>query len=82
MEDKSIAYMNIAIIKYWCKDTFTPYLKPLVSSISLRSNNLYTITKIEKSSEDLFVLNGEVQNEKETKKIFAFVDKLVNKREK
>lgn len=82
MDSKSIAYMNIAMIKYWCKNKYDPYLKPLVSSISLLSKKFYTETKIEKNSCDIFILNGEIQNEEETKKIFSFVNKIVPKREK
>ena len=81
MDSQSIAYMNIAMIKYWCKDRFDPYLKPLVPSISLLSKSLYTITSITKSEKDLFFLNDELQDEKETKKIFDFVNKVVKNRE-
>lgn len=82
MDSESIAYMNIALIKYWCKDKYDPYLKPLVSSISLLAKNLYTKTSIIKNDVDIFILNGEIQDEQETKKIFSFVDKVVPKREK
>lgn len=75
-------YINIAIVKYWGKKEFNPYLIPTQGSISLRSNKLYTETIIEKNDEDVFYLNGELQNEEETKKIFRFVDKVVNNRTK
>lgn len=80
MDSQSIAYMNIALIKYWCKDKYDPYLKPLVPSISLLSKTLYTKTCITKSDIDKFILNGVVQNEIETKKIFSFVDKVIKDR--
>lgn len=76
----SKAYINIAIVKYWCKDKFDPYLIPLVPSISLLSNKLYTITEIENSDEDKFYLNSVLQDDKETKKIFEFVDKVIENR--
>ncbi|VWL85705.1 diphosphomevalonate decarboxylase [Oceanivirga miroungae] len=78
----SIAYMNIAIVKYWCKDKFTPYLIPLVPSISLLSTKLYTKTEIKESGKDLFYLNDILQDEKETNKVFTFVDKVVKNRNK
>lgn len=75
-------YINIAIVKYWGKKEFNPYLIPTQGSISLKSNRLYTETNISKSDVDKFILNGVVQNESETKKIFEFVDKVVKEREK
>lgn len=80
MDSQSIAYMNIALIKYWCKDKYDPYLKPLVPSISLLSKTLYTKTSIKESAEDKFILNGVLQSESENKKIFSFVDKVVKNR--
>lgn len=82
MDSQSIAYMNIALIKYWCKDKYDPYLKPLVPSISLLSKNLYTITSLSENEKDLFILNGVIQDKKETEKIFSFVDKIVKNRVK
>lgn len=67
-EDMSVGYINIALIKYWCKDKFNPYLIPLVPSISLRSNRLYTKTRIQQSDIDEFILNDQKQDEEETKK--------------
>lgn len=81
MDNKSIAYMNIAMIKYWCKDKYNPYLIPLVPSISLLSTTLYTETSIEKSDKDEFILNDVLQDEKETKKVFQFVNKVIENRE-
>lgn len=81
MDNKSIAYMNIAMIKYWCKDKYNPYLIPLVPSISLLSTTLYTETSIKKSDKDEFILNDVLQDEKETKKVFQFVNKVIENRE-
>lgn len=76
-------YINIAIVKYWGKKEFNPYLIPYQGSISLRSTKLYTNTIIEKSEYDEFYLNGIKQDEKETDKIFSFVDKvIINRKEK
>ena len=75
-------YINIAIIKYWGKKNFNPYLIPFQGSVSIRSNRLYTDTEILSSDEDEFYLNGIKQNEKETKKVFDFVDKIIPNRSK
>lgn len=74
------AYINIAIIKYWGKKEFNPYLVPTTSNISILCNNLYSKTLISKSNEDLFYLNGQLQNDEECKKIFSFVDKVIENR--
>ena len=74
-------YINIAIVKYWGKKEFNPYLIPSQGSISLTSKNLYTDTKIEKSDVDEFYLNGIKQEGKELEKIFKFVNKVINDRE-
>ncbi|ACZ01584.1 diphosphomevalonate decarboxylase [Streptobacillus moniliformis] len=73
-------YINIAIVKYWGKKEFNPYLVPIQGSISIRSKRLYTETNISESDKDIFILNGEIQGENETKKIFSFVDKVIKKR--
>ncbi len=70
-------YINIAIVKYWGKKEFNPYLVPMQGSISLRSNKLYTETSIVESDRDIFILNDKIQNEDETKKIFSFIDKVM-----
>ena len=81
-EDMSVAYMNIAIVKYWGKKEYSPYLIPLVPSISYRAEHLYTKTKIILSSKDEFYLNDILQDEKEIKKIFSYIDKIVPNRTK
>ncbi|CAM3241475.1 diphosphomevalonate decarboxylase [Streptobacillus ratti] len=73
-------YINIAIVKYWGKKEFNPYLVPMQGSISLRSNKLYTETDVSESDKDIFILNGKIQDENETKKIFSFVDKVMEQR--
>lgn len=75
-------YINIAIVKYWGKKEFNPYLIPMQGSISLRSKRLYTETFITESKEDIFILNDVIQDERETKKIFDFVDNVIKNRKK
>lgn len=81
-EDMSISYMNIAIVKYWGKKEYNPYLIPLVPSISYRAKKLYTKTKIFSSDIDEFYLNDELQDEKQCEKIFSYIDKIVKNRPK
>lgn len=81
-ENMSISYMNIAIVKYWGKKEYNPYLVPLVPSISYRAKKLYTKTKIESSHKDEFYLNDKLQDEKQCEKIFSFIDKIVENRGK
>ncbi|WP_068267885.1 diphosphomevalonate decarboxylase [Caviibacter abscessus] len=81
-KDMSISYMNIAIVKYWGKKEYNPYLIPLVPSISYRAKNLYTKTKIESSDIDEFYLNDKLQDKVQCKKIFSYIDKIVKNRPK
>lgn len=81
-EDMSVAYMNIAIVKYWGKKEYNPYLIPLVPSISYRAEHLYTKTKIVLSNKDEFYLNETLQDEKESEKIFSYINKIVPNRTK
>lgn len=81
-EDMSVAYMNIAIVKYWGKKEYNPYLIPLVPSISYRAEHLYTKTKIVLSNKDEFYLNDTLQDEKESEKIFSYINKIVPNRTK
>jgi len=78
----SVAYMNIAIVKYWGKKEYNPYLIPLVPSISYRAEHLYTKTKIVLSNKDEFYLNDTLQDEKESEKIFSYINKIVPNRTK
>lgn len=82
MDNGSIAYMNIAIVKYWGKNKYVPNLLPLQPSISYRAKYLYTKTIITKNNVDVFYLNGVLQDDEETKKIFSFIDKLISDRDK
>ena len=73
---KAKAHANIALIKYWGKKDDELFL-PFTSSLSLTLDQLYTITSVEIDealTEDIFVLNGVVQDKNETMKISKFVD--------
>lgn len=70
------AHTNIALIKYWGKRDEEFFL-PMNSSLSLTLEKLYTDTFVqfdEELTEDLFILNGKKQSEKETAKITRFLD--------
>ncbi|CZQ80544.1 diphosphomevalonate decarboxylase [Trichococcus palustris] len=70
------AHTNIALIKYWGKRDET-YFLPMNSSLSLTLDKLYTDTMVsfeEDLAGDVFYLNDELQGEKETQKISAFLD--------
>lgn len=73
MKSVAKAHANIALIKYWGKEDEQLFL-PSTSSLSLTLDKLYTITSVSESDRDVFVLNGQIQNEKETQKISRFVD--------
>ncbi|MCU9534434.1 diphosphomevalonate decarboxylase [Streptococcus sp. CSL10205-OR2] len=65
------SYANIAIIKYWGKKDSQKMI-PSTSSISLTLDNLYTETQLsslEDGKEDLFYINGVLQNEDEHQKM-------------
>lgn len=66
---------NIALVKYWGKRDENLYL-PMTSSISMTLKEFYTITSVDfiDSHEDIFILDGIIQNEKETKKVSRFID--------
>ncbi|MDO4912259.1 MAG: diphosphomevalonate decarboxylase [Lactobacillus sp.] len=69
------AHTNIALIKYWGKQD--PALRlPLMSSISMTLDNFYTDTYLEKSSENQFILNGQVMDNKLSKRVFDYLDLL------
>jgi len=73
LKAKAKAHSNIALVKYWGKKD-EELIIPFNNSISLTLNEFYTITEVEFSEEDEFILNDEIQADKERKKIFNFVD--------
>ncbi|RRD39366.1 diphosphomevalonate decarboxylase [Leptotrichia sp. OH3620_COT-345] len=82
MDRKTVrSYANIAIIKYWGKKNEKNMI-PATSSISLTLENMYTDTEIsfidnngdKFIDKDLFYLNGELQDEKQTEKISNIIN--------
>ncbi|MDO5089140.1 MAG: diphosphomevalonate decarboxylase [Leptotrichiaceae bacterium] len=81
MDGKTVrSYANIAIIKYWGKKD-EKKMVPATSSISLTLENMYTDTEIsfiddngKSEGTDLFYLNGELQDRKQTEKISKVID--------
>lgn len=78
MDSYSIGYANIALVKYWGKKSKNPVL-PYNPNLSLRLDNLYSKTKIEKSknNKNEFYINDEKQSLEELNKIMNFIKKLV-----
>jgi diphosphomevalonate decarboxylase len=69
------AHANIALVKYWGKQDEQQVI-PYNSSLSLTLDQLYTDTTIETSNKDEFILNGVIQTESESEKIFKFIDRF------
>lgn len=70
------AHTNIALIKYWGKRDEQLFL-PMNSSLSLTLEAFYTETTVELDptfEKDTFILNEQVQDESETKKIGNFLN--------
>lgn len=80
MDSFSIGYANIALVKYWGKKSTNPVL-PFNPNLSLRLDNLYSKTKIEKSdsNQDEFFINNQKQDEQELEKILKFISKFIPK---
>lgn len=78
MDNYSLGYANIALVKYWGKKSKNPVL-PYNSNISLRLDKLFTKTKIEDSSsgEDEFYINDVKQDKDEVTKIFKFLSLFI-----
>lgn len=75
-QGKARAYTNIALIKYWGKKD-QELILPMNNSLSLTLDAFYTETSVRFSSEytqDSFSLDGDIQDEKATKKISKFLD--------
>ena len=72
---KAQANVNIALIKYWGKKDEALFL-PYTTSLSLTLNNLYTITTVEKISDqsDVFILDDKLIGQKETIRVSKFID--------
>lgn len=75
------AYTNIALIKYWGKQD-EQLILPMNSSLSLTLDAFYTETSVRFTSEltaDRFYLDGQLQDEKQTKKVSSFLDFIRHK---
>lgn len=66
------AHTNIALIKYWGKKDAKLRL-PLMSSLSMTLDAFYSETKITDCDENIFTLNGEVQNDKSAGRVFNYL---------
>ncbi|WP_062107234.1 diphosphomevalonate decarboxylase [Bacillus niameyensis] len=78
MEAIARANTNIALIKYWGKRDEKLFL-PMNSSVSITLDQFYTTTSVQFSpnlAADIFLLNGQQENEEETRKISRFLDKI------
>lgn len=76
MKATAKAHTNIALIKYWGKRNEELFL-PMNSSISITLDEFYTTTSVQFCtclSADIFVLNGQLGSETETKKITEFLN--------
>ncbi|MDN6639278.1 MAG: diphosphomevalonate decarboxylase [Tetragenococcus sp.] len=72
---KARAFTNIALIKYWGKKD-QQLILPMNSSLSLTLDAFYTETSVSFSkdyTQDLFYLDGELQDEKATQKVSRFL---------
>lgn len=67
------AHANIAIIKYWGKKNEELKI-PWNSSISFTLDAFFTTTSFQPYDKDTFILNGEIQDEIETRKVFEVVN--------
>ena len=72
---KAKAHANIALIKYWGKED-EELIIPNNNSLSMTLENLYTetIVNFSDSDKDLFYLDNNLQDEKETAKISKYID--------
>ncbi|WP_243277762.1 diphosphomevalonate decarboxylase [Clostridium yunnanense] len=80
MKATAKANTNIALIKYWGKRDETLFL-PMNSSLSITLDHFNTITTVEfcKSfDKDIFLLNNLPASDKESNKVFRFLDKVRN----
>lgn len=76
MTATALAHANIALIKYWGKKDAALRL-PLMNSISLTLDRLYTQTSFEfTNGPDQFFLNGQQQKTKDSQRVFNYVQRL------
>lgn len=70
------SYANIAIVKYWGKESINPVI-PSTPSISLRLDKFFTETKIEKSNENVLFINDIKASDMELNRALNLVNKIV-----
>lgn len=72
---KAKAHANIALIKYWGKED-EELIIPNNNSLSMTLENLYTetIVNFSDSDKDLFYLDNNLQDDKETAKVSKYID--------
>ena len=78
MKATARAFTNIALIKYWGKRNESLFL-PMNSSLSITLDKFYTTTSVqfcECLTKDVVFLNHSLMDEKETRKITSFLDRL------
>lgn len=78
MKATAKAHSNIALIKYWGKRDESLFL-PMNSSLSITLDKFYTKTTVRFCSdlnEDIFILNGMIANEIETRKVSKFLNHI------
>ncbi|BDR60514.1 diphosphomevalonate decarboxylase [Lactobacillus xylocopicola] len=75
MEKTVRAHTNIALIKYWGKADAKLRL-PLMSSLSMTLDQFYTDTRVVKSDQDRFFLNGSEQTGSSKQRVFDYLHVL------
>jgi len=76
----AVAHSNIALIKYWGKSNQQLNI-PAVDSISITLKELKTKTTIRESEISSFFLDNKPANEKQSEKVFKFLDLINQKKE-
>jgi len=76
----AVAHSNIALIKYWGKSNQHLNI-PAVDSISITLKELKTKTTISESKISSFFLDNKPANEKQSEKVFKFLDLINQKKE-
>jgi len=71
---------NIALVKYWGKKD-KELKTPLNNSISMTLDSLYTITSVEESDKDIFIINNKEENNQRIKKYLDLFRNKFNKKD-
>lgn len=83
MGRKNIAFVNIALLKYWGKIFKDDDFYPSTNSISVRVKKFNTTTKIEKSKDgnNYFYINNKLQSDEELSKVLSIIQNNVEMKE-